>query len=326
MDEIIKIPSDPFFKSFFNEKDIVKSLLEYYVPSEIHRDVVCSSLELFPSERVTDKYRLRFEDMVWKAQWKDSTCFFFIAMEFQSSVSVAMPLRIACYSTLLLQDLVDAGANINNIPPIFPIVVYNGKEKWTAPTSLQELRPRMSPVLQYYQTQQNYFLIDIKHIPEKDIVNNNCIASDFFRLDRMEHLDNIDNFHNIISRIIKNLKGCSDSLYSKFFNAVKTDLLSNHILANDSNIESLEEMLEMEQSIRLEYFKDRVAAENTAKFIMILNNLIADKFKSMPDYLKNTLSKINDPTTIMEVTRSIDKFDDARSLNSFIEEKISHTV
>ena len=46
----------------------------------------------------------------------------------------------------------------------------------------------------------------------------------------------------------------------------------------------------------------------------------------MPDYLKNTLSKINDPTTIMEVTRSIDKFDDARSLNSFIEEKISHTV
>lgn len=77
MDEIIKIPSDPFSKSFFNEKDIVKSLLEYYVPCEIHRDIVYSSLELFPSERVTDKYRLHFEDMVWKAQWKDSECFFF---------------------------------------------------------------------------------------------------------------------------------------------------------------------------------------------------------------------------------------------------------
>ena len=59
---------------------MVQSLLKNYVPFEIHKDIIYQSLELFPTERVSDRYRLRFEDMVWKAQWKDNECLFFIAM------------------------------------------------------------------------------------------------------------------------------------------------------------------------------------------------------------------------------------------------------
>jgi len=219
---------------------MVQSLLKNYVPFEIHKNIIYQSLELFSTERVSGRYRLRFEDMVWKAQWKDNECLFFIAMEFQSSVLSSMPLRVVACSALLLQDLVDAAADIHNLSPVFPIVIYNGKDNWTAPTSLQELRPRMSPMLQQYQIQQKFYIIDVKHIPKEELENKNCVVSDFFRLDRMEYIDNIETFHNDLSRIINNLKDCSSSLYNKFFNAVKTDLLSNHILSDDSNIESLE--------------------------------------------------------------------------------------
>ena len=158
---------------------MVQSLLKNYVPFEIHKDIIYQSLELFPTERVSDRYRLRFEDMVWKAQWKDNECLFFIAMEFQSSVLSSMPLRVVAYSALLLQDLVDAVADIHNLPPAFPIVIYNGKDNWTAPTSLQELRPRMSPMLQQYQIQQKFYIIDVKHIPKEELENKNCVVSDF---------------------------------------------------------------------------------------------------------------------------------------------------
>ena len=79
----------------------------------------------------------------------------------------------------------------------------------------------------------------------------------------------------------------------------------------------------MEQSIRLEYFKDKVIAEKTEKSLSILNNLIIDKFKVVPDYLKKTLSKINNFEIFIEIAGSIHKFDDIQSLKSFINSKIS---
>ncbi len=58
-----------------------------------------------------------------------------------------------------------------------------------------------------------------------------------------------------------------------------------------SNVESLEGVLKLEQSIRLEYFKDKVIAEKTEKSLSMLNNLIIDKFKIIQDYLKKYIVK-----------------------------------
>ena len=91
---------------------------------------------------------------------------------------------------------------------------------------------------------------------------------------------------------------------------------------DDSYVESLEGVLKLEQSIRLEYFKDKVIAEKTEKSLSMLNNLIIDKFKVVPDHLKKTLSKINNFETFIEIAGSIHKFDDIQSLNSFIKCKI----
>ena len=82
----------------------------------------------------------------------------------------------------------------------------------------------------------------------------------------------------------------------------------------------------MEQSIRLEYFKDKVIAEKTEKLLSILNNLIIDKFKVVLDYLKKTLSKISNFETFVEIAGSIHKFDDIQLLNSFINNKISFVM
>ena len=52
-----------------------------------------------------------------------------------------MALRILGYTALLWQDLVKKGQIKagDKLPPVFPIVVYNGLAKWNAPQDVHDL-------------------------------------------------------------------------------------------------------------------------------------------------------------------------------------------
>ena len=67
------------------------------------------------------------------------------------------------YLGLLYQDLVRQKAFTPNgkLPPVFPIVLYNGNNRWSAKQSIQELvKPQVPEFLRAYQPALRYYLID----------------------------------------------------------------------------------------------------------------------------------------------------------------------
>ena len=80
----------------------------------------------------------------------------------------------------------------------------------------------MPNALESYLLQQKYIFIDVKKFTDDALIKKNGIASDFFRLERMQHLNDYKSFKNVITRIDKNLKKCSESLYDKFLNAINS--------------------------------------------------------------------------------------------------------
>jgi len=62
-----------------------------------------------------------------------------LLLEFQSTVDPWMAVRIMTYVGLLYQDLIKTG-QVNRrskmLPPVLPVVLYNGKPKWTAATDI----------------------------------------------------------------------------------------------------------------------------------------------------------------------------------------------
>lgn len=58
-----------------------------------------------------------------------------LLLEFQSREDPWMAMRILAYTALLWQDLSKTGAvsEKEGLPPVFPIVIYNGASRGTGP-------------------------------------------------------------------------------------------------------------------------------------------------------------------------------------------------
>ena len=123
--------------------------------------------------------------MVWSVQWKNSAEYVIIMMEFQSTVDPSMAMRTEEYVILLLRDLTKQGA-INpriGVPPVLPIVIYTGEDKWTAAREVSELiapQPLAAKRLLAYLRHRRYFLIDTKQLTAGDTRKYSGLAAKFF--------------------------------------------------------------------------------------------------------------------------------------------------
>jgi hypothetical protein len=74
-----------------------------------------------------------------------------------------MPIRlmhyVACfYSELLKQKVLTPS---QGLPPVFPVVLYNGSKPWTAPRDIYAMiTPQPPAPLQIYQPRLQYYLVD----------------------------------------------------------------------------------------------------------------------------------------------------------------------
>jgi len=73
-----------------------------------------------------------------------------------------MAVRIQTYLEFLYQDLIRTQqlSQRGRLPPVLPIVLYNGADPWNAAHTLDDLIEPTPPVLHDYRPQQAYFMID----------------------------------------------------------------------------------------------------------------------------------------------------------------------
>ena len=135
-----------------------------------------STLKSHSGNYITPLFEEKIEDVVWSVEvtWEGVTqrVFLYILLEFQSSVDRTMPIRLlhyaACfYSELLKQKVITPG---QGLPPVFPVVLYNGSERWTAPLDIFEMiTPEPPDFLQIYQPHLRYYLIDEGRYTDKQL-------------------------------------------------------------------------------------------------------------------------------------------------------------
>jgi hypothetical protein len=70
------------------------------------------------------------------------------------------------------------------LPPVLPIVLYNGEQPWWAKTSLEELiAPNLPEPLLRWQPQMRYLLLDEQRLGETALVGQRNVAAALFRLE-----------------------------------------------------------------------------------------------------------------------------------------------
>ena len=133
---------DAAYKNLFSHPRMVEDLLRGFAARGWSERLDLSTLEKLSAEFVSDDFRQRRGDGLWRVRFHDDTWLYLVAhLEFQSTVDRYMALRMLLYTGLLYQDRVrreELGPN-GELPPVLPVVLYNGPSRWTAAEDVAEL-------------------------------------------------------------------------------------------------------------------------------------------------------------------------------------------
>ena len=94
-----------------------------------------------------------------------SDVYLFLLLEFQSSVDQFMAFRMLQYLIQLYHSLKKQNPKLTSLPPVFPLVLYNGEQSWTAPVQFADLiHPPIAgayiPKFEYFKLAENEFKRD----------------------------------------------------------------------------------------------------------------------------------------------------------------------
>ena len=80
---------------------------------------------------------------------------------------------------LLYQDLIrrEAFGPDGRLPPVLPVVLYNGRPRWTAPVEMADLIAPAKEALACFQPSQRYFLLDEGRCGEDDLPRRNLVSA-----------------------------------------------------------------------------------------------------------------------------------------------------
>ena len=120
---------------------MVEDLLTGFVREEWVDQLDFTTLKRVNNSYVSDDLRGRADDIVWKVRWGKDWLYVYILLEFQSTVDHWMAVRIMTYVGLLYQDLIKENQLTPGkfLPPVLPIVLYNGDSRWKAATNIDQL-------------------------------------------------------------------------------------------------------------------------------------------------------------------------------------------
>ena len=171
---------DPAYKRLFSRPRMVRDLLSGFAARDWSAEFDPGSLTPLPASYVSHDLRQRHGDLVWRLRFKDDRWLYVVLLlVFQSAVDRSMAVPMLTYTALLSQKLIAEGVlrERSGLPPVLPVVIYNGRRPWTVPVDVAELiASGCGPLLAWYQPSQRYFLLDEGRVGGADLPSGNLVV------------------------------------------------------------------------------------------------------------------------------------------------------
>lgn len=173
---------------------MVADLLRGFVREDWVAELDFTTLEKMGGSYVADDLRDREDDIVWRVRWGKEWLYVYLLIEFQSTVERFMAVRVLAYLGLLYQDLIrmKQWTADRRLPPVLPIVLYNGNPRWNAPEEVDELIVPAPSGLERYRPSLRYFLLDEGRFAESELAPQRNLAAALFRMENSRTRQEMD--------------------------------------------------------------------------------------------------------------------------------------
>jgi predicted transposase/invertase (TIGR01784 family) len=189
---------DTSYRFLLSSKKLFVELLRSFINKGWVQAVDEENVQEIPHSFVLQDFKRQEADLVYRVKLNGQDVVFYLLLEMQSSVDFRMPYRMLLYQVeiwrYLLQNEEDALSNRKTfqLPPIVPIVLYNGKQKWSAELEFRKLLANEnlfgSELLNF-----EYLLIDVARYTEEELLSLSNTIGSVFLLDQTEDQEQLLN-------------------------------------------------------------------------------------------------------------------------------------
>ena len=170
---------DSGYKKLFSNRTIFRQLIETFVQEEWVNEIDFDQCETLDKSFVSDHYKETESDLIYKVRFRGREAYLVVLLEFQSTVDHFMALRVLNYLTNFYMDYVASADARNSLPPVFPIVLYNGDARWTAPVTLEALIQDAEVLGRYMPHFQYCAIIEREYTEEELLAIRNLVSTLF---------------------------------------------------------------------------------------------------------------------------------------------------
>jgi predicted transposase/invertase (TIGR01784 family) len=125
----LRNPHDLFFRETFSRLEVARDFMANYLPVEVTAVLDLSTLELQKDSFIDPDLRAHFSDMLYRVWLRDGNeANVYLLLEHKSSPDVQVALQLLRYMVRHWERA--QRDKIRPLPPVIPIVVYHGREKW----------------------------------------------------------------------------------------------------------------------------------------------------------------------------------------------------
>lgn len=340
---------DKSYHRFFSHPKMVKDLLQGFVQEDWVKDLDFDSLEPVKTKFVSAEWHKREDDVIWRIKWRDHWLYIYILLEFQSTIEPFMAVRFMVYVGLLYQELIKYQKlkKGDKLPPILPIVIYNGESRWDISTRLTDVLEIVPDELAHYFPRLDYLLIDEGCYADEELLLLRELENLVAVLFRMENAKSEEELMLGVQKVRQDIQYLIDwfrkyadnfGIKEDFENWIKRVLLSRTPSVEIPELFHLEEMNSMlaefveKQFVQAEqkaFAKgkqegfDEGKQEGLEKAIQTLTHsiitILTNKFGQLPDSICIYLNQLDEDALSKHLQKAIK----ITQLDDFIESDIS---
>ena len=187
--------NDASYRNIFNHASMIEWLLRRYVAQPWIERLDISTLEPVKAHFVGPENQQRESDLIWRAKLRDCHEWFYVyvLVEFQSTPDRFMAVRVLAYLCLLYEDLIRQKTLLRSdiLPPVLPIVLYNGARRWTMPVQIRDLIEPINGGLDSLVPRFEYLVIDEGHLPREALEPLDNPVTAVFQLEQARSVDDV---------------------------------------------------------------------------------------------------------------------------------------
>lgn len=182
-------PHDKGYKYLLSSKKVFLDLLRSFVKQGWVENIDESTVIKVDKSYILQDFADKEADLVYRVKIKGEDVIFYVLLEMQSSVDFQMPFRLLSYMLEIWRDILkntdknEAARKDFRLPVIVPIVLYNGKQEWTAQRTFKETL-NAHELFDDYIVNFSYILLDVNRYSEEELLEVSNLIGTVFLLDQ----------------------------------------------------------------------------------------------------------------------------------------------